>query len=315
MELIRGAHNILPQHHGCVLTIGNFDGVHLGHQAVIQSLADKGRELSLPVTVMTFEPQPQELFQPDLAPPRLCSLTEKVVQLSELAVARILCITFSRRLASMEPEQFVRELLVEKLGVRHLVVGDDFCFGKARRGDFKMLVEAGQRYGFGVESTQSFRLQQQRISSTLIRQALADGQLDKAATMLGRPYSISGRVSHGDKKGRLLGFPTANLALKRHKAALSGVFAVKVRLFNGEPDCDGVANIGYRPTMNGQQARLEVHLFDYVGDLYGQRIEVQLLSKLRDEIKFEAFEQLTAQIKLDVEQAKACFADGLGTRI
>jgi riboflavin kinase/FMN adenylyltransferase len=298
-----------------VLTIGNFDGVHLGHRAVIKSLAERGRALGLPVTVMTFEPQPQELFQPDVAPPRLCSLTEKVVRLSELEVSRILCIGFTRQLANWSAEQFIESLLVEKLGVRHLVIGDDFCFGKGRRGNFEMLNQAGKQYGFSVESTQSFCLNSQRVSSTLIRQALAEGDLDSAASMLGRPYSISGRVGHGDKKGRQLGFPTANLALKRHKAALSGVFAVAVNLLEGAPLYKGVANIGYRPTMSGKQTRLEVHLLDFIGDLYGKRVEVQLLKKLRDEKRFATFEQLTAQITEDINQAKTWFNHDLGNRI
>ncbi|GAA5217019.1 bifunctional riboflavin kinase/FAD synthetase [Corallincola platygyrae] len=307
MELIRGVHNLLPQHHGCVLTIGNFDGVHLGHQAVIGSLRAKGETLGLPVTVMTFEPQPQELFQPDIAPPRLCTLTEKVAKLAELSVDRVLCASFNRKLASLSAEQFVEELIVSKLGVRHLVVGDDFRFGAKRLGDFEMLRQAGAKHGFSVESTKSFCRQQQRISSTLIRQALACGDLTLAEEMLGRPYSISGRVFHGDKKGRQLGFPTANLALKRHKVALSGVFAVKVHLFEDDTVYQGVANLGDRPTMNGREPRLEVHLFDYQGDLYGKRIEVQLLDKLRDEQKFESFAALTAQIEKDTTQARRFF--------
>lgn len=197
MELIRGIHNIKPKHKGCVLTIGNFDGVHLGHQQVLTQLVGKSKQLQLPSVVMTFEPQPLEFFAKTKAPARLTRLRDKLVQLDKLNIERLLCIHFNQNFADLTAEEFIRDLLVTKLGVKFLVVGDDFCFGRGRKGDFAMLQEAGKQYGFEVVNTASFCLQKQRVSSTAIREALANDKLLDAADMLGRRYSISGRVSHG----------------------------------------------------------------------------------------------------------------------
>ncbi|WGW00938.1 bifunctional riboflavin kinase/FAD synthetase [Vibrio sp. YMD68] len=303
MELIRGIHNIKPQHKGCVLTIGNFDGVHLGHQQVLDQVTQKAHDLELPSVVMTFEPQPMELFSQDRAPARLTRLRDKYVQLSKLDLDRLLCVNFNRYFASLSAEAFIRDLLVDKLGVKYLVVGDDFCFGKGRTGDFSMLREAGQLFGFDVVSTNSFCLQHQRVSSTGIRNALAEDALDTASEMLGREYSISGRVSHGRKLGRTIGFPTANIPLKRCVSPVSGVYVVQA-LGLGQQRIGGVANIGQRPTVNGIRQQLEVHLFDFDGNLYGQQLEVLLLHKLRNEHKFESFEALKQQIELDAEAAR-----------
>ncbi|MEZ9229809.1 bifunctional riboflavin kinase/FAD synthetase [Vibrio amylolyticus] len=303
MELIRGIHNIKSQHKGCVLTIGNFDGVHLGHQQVLEQVSQKAIDLKLPSVVMTFEPQPRELFRPERAPARLTRLRDKFVQLSKLNLDRLLCVNFNNYFASLTAEAFIRDLLVTKLGVKYLVVGDDFCFGKGRTGDFAMLQEAGDKFGFQVVSTKSFCLQEQRVSSTAIRNALANDSLAVASDMLGRDYSISGRVSHGRKLGRTIGFPTANIPLKRCVSPVSGVYVVEA-LGLGNKRIGGVANIGQRPTVNGVRQQLEVHLFDFEGNLYGQQLEVVLLHKLRDEHKFESFEQLKQQIELDAEAAR-----------
>ncbi|CAM4420879.1 bifunctional riboflavin kinase/FAD synthetase [Vibrio agarivorans] len=303
MELIRGIHNISSQHHGCVLTIGNFDGVHLGHQAVLEQVTAQAKLLGLPSTVMTFEPQPLELFTRDKAPARLTRLRDKYVQLSKLDIDRLLCVNFNRHFANLSADAFIKELLVNKLGVKFLVVGDDFCFGQGRTGNFTMLQQAGRDYGFEVVSTQSFCLQQQRVSSTAIRQALATNDLTVAKTMLGRDYSISGRVSHGRKLGRTIGFPTANIPLKRCVSPVSGVYVVEAHGI-GQSPIGGVANIGQRPTVNGVRQQLEVHLFDFHANLYGKQLEVSLLHKLRDEKKFDSFDLLKQQIELDAEAAR-----------
>nr|WP_241264287.1 bifunctional riboflavin kinase/FAD synthetase [Bowmanella dokdonensis] len=301
--MIRGLHNIRERHKGCVLTIGKFDGVHLGHQAVVRNLVEKAREMHLPATVMVFEPQPEEVFNPQGAPARLSRLRDKYQQLRKLGVDRLLCIRFDRHFSQLSANFFVEELLVKKLGIEFLVVGDDFRFGKGRTGDFSMLKQEGELFGFQVVSTRSFRLQDCRISSTAIREALAQSDFRRAEAMLGRPFSIVGKVVHGDKKGRTIGFPTANVLLKRCRTPVAGVFAVRVR-FNGQ-EYRGVANIGNRPTVNGQRSQLEVHLFDMNEHLYGRTIEVQLTAKIRDEMKFPSLEALQQQIRQDATQARA----------
>ncbi|MEH0760816.1 bifunctional riboflavin kinase/FAD synthetase [Vibrio sp. 16] len=303
MELIRGIHNIKSHHSGCVLTIGNFDGVHLGHQAVLRQVSEKARELGLPATVMTFDPQPLELFAKENAPARLTRLRDKFVQLSKLDIARLLCVNFNHQFASQTADEFISDLLVTRLGVKFLVVGDDFCFGRGREGNFAMLKEAGKKFGFEVVSTHSFCLQKLRVSSTAIREALAQDKLDAAARMLGRDYSISGRVSHGRKLGRTIGFPTANIPLKRSVSPVSGVYVVQA-LGLGDRPVGGVANIGNRPTVNGVRQQLEVHLFDFHANLYGKQLEIVLLHKLRDEHKFDSFDALKQQIELDAEAAR-----------
>lgn len=303
MELIRGIHNIQPRHKGCVLTIGNFDGVHLGHQQVLKQVSDKAKQLGLPAIVMTFEPQPMEFFAGQKAPARLTRLRDKLTQLDKLSIERLLCVNFNASFADLSAESFIGDLLVNRLGVKFLVVGDDFCFGKGRRGDFEMLQQAGIQYGFEVVSTQSFCVQNTRVSSTEIRNALADDNLDLASELLGRSYSISGRVSHGQKLGRTIGFPTANIPLKRCVSPVSGVYVVQAS-FENRIAVGGVANIGKRPTVEGVRQQLEVHLFDFQGDLYGKPLQVSLLHKLRNEKKFESFEALKAQIELDAEAAR-----------
>ena len=302
MQLVRGIHNIQPEDHGCVLTIGNFDGVHKGHQRVISALVAKAKALNCVAAVLVFEPQPKELFAPDKAPARLCRLRDKYALLAELGVQRLICVNFTRKFASQSAEKFIENLLVEKLGIKHLIVGDDFHFGKNRRGDFTMLTEAGKYFGFEVTDTASCKMANCRISSTAIREALEHDNLTVVENMLGRPYSIIGKVFHGDKRGRQLGFPTANVLLKRQKSPLNGVFAVKVKTINGT--FNGVANIGARPTINGARQQLEVHIFNFNNDIYGQCIEVVIKKKLRQVMKFDSLAALTAQIKLDSEQAK-----------
>ncbi|MGM0594877.1 MAG: bifunctional riboflavin kinase/FAD synthetase [Pseudomonadota bacterium] len=306
MELIRGLHNLRPHHRGCVATIGNFDGVHLGHQAVLGQLAEKAAELCLPTTVITFEPQPQEYFSQRELPPRLTRFREKFRAMQRYSVDRVLCLPFNRKLAGMEAGAFIRQVLVEGLGVRYLVVGDDFCFGKGRGGDFAMLQRAGEVHGFEVVTMHTFQLQGARVSSTRIRKALQAGHLPLAEQLLGRPYRMCGRVAHGDKLGRTIGFPTANIFLHRKKTPVDGVFAVEMFGIEGEPVA-GVANVGTRPTVDGTRSLLEVHLFDFDGEIYGRYVHVDFLHRIREERRFDSFDALKAQIMQDARQAKDYF--------
>lgn len=306
MELIRGWHNLRPRHRGCVATIGNFDGVHRGHRAVLARLAQVGQELGLPATLLTFEPHPLEFLRPEAAPPRLTSLRNKLMALRDTGLARVLCLRFDRAFAALEPEEFVQRLLVERLGVRFLLVGDDFRFGRGRRGDFAMLQEAGKANGFAVEQMGTVLVDGERVSSTRVRQALLRGDLEQAERLLGRPYSICGRVIRGDRIGRTLGFPTANISLERTRPALSGIFVVQVR--DGDQLRPGVASVGTRPSVGGTRLLLEVHLLDFYGDLYGRHLQVEFLKRLRGEEYFDSLEALTAQIARDADAARDYFA-------
>lgn len=308
MHLIRGLNHLEPLRDGCVLTIGNFDGLHLGHQQVIEKLAEHGKRLNLPVAVMIFEPQPLEYFLGDHAPSRLTRLREKVIQFAKLPVDELLVLPFNPTLADYDAEQFITDILVDRLRVKHLVIGDDFHFGKARRGNFALLQHRGQEYGFEVENTHSFELNGLRISSTLIRDALAEGRLDQARLMLGRDYSVCGRVAHGDKRGRELGFPTANIEMFRKNTSIVGVFAVTLTGLDGN-EYQGVANVGTRPTVDhGTRVVLETHLFDFNADIYGRYVEVHFKEKIRDEMRFPTLTALQAQIRDDVLAARRIFA-------
>ncbi|MCK9283370.1 MAG: bifunctional riboflavin kinase/FAD synthetase [Rhodocyclaceae bacterium] len=290
------------------LTIGNFDGVHLGHRAMLDALKKKAVEQGLPVAVLTFEPHPRELFAPDQAPPRLTSLREKLELLKDAGVDFVYLYHFTRKSSSLSAEEFIAEILVKGLSVRHLIVGDDFRFGKGRSGDFALLAANGARHGFTVEALPTISLDDVRVSSSAVRDALLADDLDLAARLLGRPYSIAGRVVHGDKIGRVLGFHTANVQLKRKRLPLSGVFAVRVSGLDGER-LHGVANIGVRPTLTaGMKPVLEVHLLDFGCDIYGAHLDVHFLHKIRNEQRFESREALQAQIAADVEATRTYFA-------
>ncbi len=302
MRLVRGVHNIKPQQQDCVLTIGNFDGVHLGHCRVIKALVAKAKALSCYSCVIVFEPQPLELFSPETAPARLSRLRDKYIRLKKLGVDQLVCINFNYKFAQLSADYFIEHLLVKKLSVKHLIIGDDFKFGFKRLGDFALLQAAGKKYGFSVTDTKTIKLDNCRISSTQIRKALEQDNLPEAEKMLGRPYSIMGKVFHGDKKGRELGFPTANVLLKRRVSPVSGVYVVQVNL--DKQHFFGVANIGSRPTVNGLRQQLEVHIFNFEKNIYNQTIEVVLLKKLRNEQKFSSLTELTTQITKDSEQAR-----------
>lgn len=304
MRVFRGISQSIWSQDQCVATIGNFDGVHLGHQMIVNHLATHGQKLGLPVVVILFEPHPLEFFKIAEAPPRLTRLREKIAQLNRLPVDLVIVLRFTEQLASLEPEDFVRKYLIDRLNVKLLLVGDDFRFGKNRRGDFRQLQYYGDTFGFTVIDSQTLSFGGQRISSTAIRQALSAGNLNVAKTLLGRPYSICGRVIQGDGRGRGLGFPTANIQLFRKKSPLHGVFAISAIGISEHPIA-GVANIGTRPTVDGKhRVLLEVHLFDFDQDLYGKQIEIVFHQRLREERRFESLQELIVQIQKDVEQAR-----------
>lgn len=304
MDVIRGLTNLRASHRGNLVTIGNFDGVHLGHQAVMRQLAEKGSLLGVPTAVVTFEPHPQEFFAPDKAVPRLTRFREKMQTLRQFAVDRVLIIRFDQRFAAMSAQDFIRDVLVDGLGVRELVVGDDFRFGHQRRGDFTMLTQAGEQCGFTVTKTVTFSLDGERVSSTRVRAALATAELDLAARLLGRVYRMAGRVARGDQRGRQIGFPTANIHLHRSVTPLLGVYAVEVLGLGDEPVA-GVANIGTRPTVQGGRPLLEVHLLDFEGEIYGRYVEVGFLKFIRPEQRFGSLNELKTQIGRDVLAARA----------
>ncbi|MBL7252283.1 bifunctional riboflavin kinase/FAD synthetase [Alloalcanivorax sp. C16-2] len=312
MRLIRGIHNLRSMHRGCVATIGNFDGVHLGHQRILDKVIAEARARDKLATVMLFEPQPQEFFAGEQAPARLMSLRDKLIALRRKGVDQVLCARFDERFRSLGAEAFVRDLLVAGLGIDYLVVGDDFRFGCGRDGDFDYLCRAGQAFGFEVTDTPTCQVDGERVSSTRVRGALEQGDFILAERLLGRPYGISGRVRHGDKIGRTLGIPTVNLALKRPVSPLQGVFAVRVD-GGGLSGWPGAANLGTRPAVNGRENRLEVHLLDFQGDLYDAHLTVHFHQFVRPETNFDSLDQLKAAMWRDLEQVKAFFAqdDGL----
>jgi len=307
MELIFGLHNLLPADMPCVATIGNFDGVHLGHQAVIGQLAEKGAAMNLPTTLITFEPTPAEFFAQDKAPARLTTFREKYVTLKRFAIDRLLVLPFNQRLSSMAAQDFITKILIEGLAIRYLVVGDDFRFGKGRTGDFQLLQQAGNDNNFTVVSMPSFCVDGERVSSSGIRSALATGDFDRAERLLGRHYHMTGKVAHGDKRGREWGFPTANINMKRKVIPLRGIFAVEVFGLEREP-IFGVANLGTRPTVCGMRTLLEVHLFDFDEQIYGRRINVIFRHKIREEVRFDSFDALKEQIGRDVISARDYFS-------
>jgi len=308
MELIRGLHNLRGEHRGCVATIGNFDGVHLGHCRVLQQVKDKAAELGLPSVVIVFEPQPREFFAGAQAPPRLTRFTEKFRLLEAQGIDRLLCLTFNERLRSLSADAFVQTLLLQGLDVKHFVVGDDFRFGCDRGGDYAMLKGAGEKYGFTVVNTDTCLKDHERISSSRIREALMQQDFALAERLLGRPYRVTGRVMHGQKLGRQLGVPTANVRMHRYPCPLQGVYAVLA--WSEQNEClKGVANVGLRPTVGGsQQPVLEVHLFNFDKQIYRELLSVEFRQFIRPEQKFSGLDALKQQIFDDIEQARRILA-------
>lgn len=305
---IRGLHNLRPWHRGCVATIGSFDGVHLGHQAILRQLLAVARQHQLPAVVIIFEPQPHEFFSGDKAPARLMRLREKIQALMAAGVERVFCLQFNAQLRNLSAEEFIEKILLDGLGIKHLVVGDDFRFGCDRRGNFALLQAVGAERGFDVTDTCTLEVDGVRVSSTRIRQLLEQGDFAGVEKLLGRPYSISGRIVYGQQLGRKLGVPTANVHLRRYKSPLHGVFTVTVTFADGSVH-NGVANVGVRPTVNGvKKPLLEVHIFDFSRTVYGAMIDVAFHTKLRDEQKFNSLDELQAQLQTDIAQARQFFA-------
>ena len=302
MELIRGLHNITPAHHGCVATIGNFDGVHQGHVEIVEHLVEQSRLLCKPSVVILFEPQPAEFFGSKGIPARLSRFREKFRSIESLGVDRLLLLKFDDNLSRYTSQMFVEEVLVRKLGIGSLVVGDDFRFGKKRDGDSKVLAELAVRHNFTIIEMEPFVVAGSRVSSTLIRRALSDGDFRLAEQMLGRPYAMEGRVVHGHKRGRDWGFPTVNLNLYRRNHPLDGIFAVEV--FGLGERKVGAAYVGSRPILEDPRFVLEVHLFDFDGDCYGERITVRFVEKIRGDMHFDSFEEMARQIERDCERAR-----------
>ncbi len=307
MKLARSIHSKWIPAQGCALTIGNFDGIHLGHQMILRRLVEKGEELSLPTVMMTFLPTPNEYFQKRKSSPRLFGLSARYLSVREYHIDVMLALPFNSGLARTDAGEFVRRILVEGLGIRYILTGDDFRFGEGRAGDHGLLERLGQEHGFVAERFHTVSDASARLSSTRIRKALAQGELDVARQMLGRNYLMTGRVIHGDKRGRQWGFPTLNIAVR--KPLFSGVFAVRVKgIDEDENEYPGVANLGTRPTVGGLKTLLEVHLFDFDRNIYGRRICVEFIGKIRDERQFDSFEQLKTQILADCEAAKRLFS-------
>ena len=311
MQLVRGLHNLKSEHRNCVVTIGNFDGVHQGHQALLRLLAAKAGENNTPTCLLSFDPLPHEYFSASKPAPRLTSARERyttIVELDEsLRPDMLLILRFDDSLAQLTAEEFVSQVLVDALAVKAVVIGDDFRFGRGRTGDFDYLKATGDKYGFEVLALSTHSVDNMRVSSTAIRQALLDNRLPEAEHMLGRPYRICGRVAHGDKRGRTIGFPTANIRLNRPAIPLSGVYTVTL-CSPQLGDVPGIANIGKRPTVDGVRDQLEVHLFDFDTEIYGEYIHVDFLAHLRPEEKFASVDELVAQMALDAENARNALA-------
>jgi riboflavin kinase/FMN adenylyltransferase len=303
MELVRGLHNISRRHKGCVLTVGNYDGVHLGHQQMIGALMARAGEFRSAATVLVFEPSSKEFIDPEGAPPRLTRWREKFLALSALGVERLVTLRFDEYMRAMTPQIFVDELIVGTLGTRHMVVGDDFRYGCNAGGTIESLRTAGAAHGFGVQQIAPFVVDGVRVSSTAVRERLGKSEFVGARRLLGRPYRMLGRVVHGRELGRTLGFPTANLRLMRRKSPVCGILAVRVFGIVPEP-MNAVASLGTRPTVDGTEMLLEVHIFDFAGDIYGCELEVEFVAKLRDEIKFDSLEALVSQMQIDAAQAR-----------
>lgn len=303
MKFINGLKSVKQGKKACVATIGNFDGLHLGHQTILANLVEKAKELNLPLTVISFEPLPAEYFM--LKPPaRIYPLRDKVLRMSKLGVTNFLCLNFNSKLASSSPTEFIQNILIYKLNVKYLAVGDDFRFGYKREGGFNLLKEVGEANGMIVEDTSTQILDGERISSTRIREALNKGNISIANDLLGHEYQLNGRIRHGDKRGRTIGFPTLNMKVTSNIALKFGVYAVKVHGLTDQA-INGVANLGTRPTVNGEENRLETHLFDFNDYVYGKYISVEFVEFIRAEYKFENFDALKLQIDSDATKAKS----------
>jgi riboflavin kinase/FMN adenylyltransferase len=303
MEFVRGLHNLRARHRGCVLTIGAFDGVHRGHQEMIRVLRERSAQYGLPAVVLSFEPTPREFFAKATPPARLTRFRERFDALRMYGVDRFVCLRFDEHVRTTTHEEFVEKLLVQRLGVRHIVVGHDFRFARNQAGNVETLRACGPRYDFEVTEVPPFELDGERVSSSLIRETLEAGDMSRAARFLGRPYRITGKVIDGAKLGRKLGFPTANLRLHRRATPIGGIFAVRVSGC-GLDAAPGVASLGTRPAVNGKELLLEAHVFDFNGDLYRRYVHVDFIARLRDELWFPDMDALVVQMEKDASEAR-----------
>ena len=303
MDFVRGLHNLRPRHRGCVVTIGAFDGIHLGHQEMLRVLRQRADQHGLPAAVIAFEPTPREFFSKGVPPARLTRFRERFEALRACGVDRFICMRFNEQFRSMTQDVFIDRVLVDSLGARHIVVGHDFRFA-SDRGTAATLRAAGESKGFDVTEVPPFELDGERVSSSLIREALERGDVARAARFLGRPYRITGKVIAGQQLGRKLGFPTANLRLHRRATPVGGIFAVRVSGC-GLVNAPGVESLGTRPAVNGKELLLEAHVFDYAGDLYRRYVHVDFIERLRDELWFPSMDALVEQMHKDAAQARA----------
>ena len=306
MELIRGLHNLKKQP-GCILTIGNFDGVHLGHQEILKKLVSRSKKMGLPSLVVSFSVTPETFFGRPKA--RLSSFRDKHLFLESMGVDKHLLIRFNKAFSELSASSFINQILVQKIGVKHCFIGDDFRFGKDRLGDFSMLKAASHENNYTIEKLNSVLLDGLRVSSSAVRNFLTDGNFTGAEKFLGRPFSISGKVAHGDKLGRTIGFPTANISIHRKLSPLLGVYSVLVKLKS--QTYNGVCNVGKRPTLGGKKTLLEVFIFDFNEEIYGEYVTVIFKQKCREEKKFESFDELKTQIKKDVEKSRLFFQNNI----
>lgn len=309
MRIIRGLTNARPVERGCVVTIGNFDGMHLGHEAIIVRLAARGSELGMPTAVLTFEPNPREYFDPDNAPARLMRLRDKAGALAEMGLDRLVLLRFDDRLRNWSADEFVDRVLHRGLGARHVVIGEGFRYGRARSGDVAALRRAGAELGFGVDAVAPVELDGERVSSTRVRTALGCGDLAMVRRLLGRDYRMTGRVIGGRRFGQRLGYATANIRPHRRVSPVNGVFAVRVHGVSEGPR-DGVASVGTRPTLGGGEILLEAHVFDFSGDLYGRYLAVDFVAKLREEVKFPSVDAMLERMHVDAGEARRLLAAG-----
>ncbi len=312
MRLIRGLHNLTQQLPPCAVTIGNFDGIHLGHQHVLEQLRVAGKQRNLRTAVVIFEPQPIEYFAPGKAPKRLSRFREKLNYLKSQDIDYLLCLKFDHNLSELEANDFVKTILLDNLNTHHLVIGDDFRFGRNRLGDFVLLRECGREFGFDVENSDTLLIEGHRVSSTRVRACIQNDDFEQAQALLGRPYTLSGKVSHGKKLGRELGFPTINIKMGDKTLIVKGIFAVRVKGIDNRV-LSGVASIGTRPTVNGVDTILEVYILDFDQDVYGYCVDVEFLHKIRDEEKFDSLEELTSHIENDINLAITYFTNLLAS--
>ena len=306
MELIRGLYNLKKQP-GCVLTIGNFDGVHLGHQELLIKLVSKSKKMGLPSLVISFSVTPETFFGRPKA--RLSSFRDKHLFLKSLGVDKHLLVRFNKSFSEISAASFINQILVQKIGIKHCFIGDDFRFGKDRLGDFSMLKNASDENNFTIEKINSVLLDGRRVSSSGVRSLLSEGDFISAEKFLGRPFSISGKVAHGEKLGRTIGFPTANISIHRKLSPVLGVYSVLIQLKS--KTYNGVCNVGKRPTLGGSKTLLEVFIFDFNKEIYGEYVTIIFKQKCREEEKFESFEALKKQIKKDVEKSRLFFQSNI----